>query len=362
MSLNKCPVCFKELSGEEVCPECGAKVNNIAEVDNCLPLFTVVGGRFEIGTIAARDKYCIEYYAFDKENNDVCRVTEFFPQQGAQRAEDKVTVVPLEEHMKDYKFSFRRFKERTAILEQHSNLEAIIPLRKSFAENETYYYASDVVKGKTLRSYTNGAMKAAEAFEMIKPVVTALGVLHNAGIIHRGVSPDTIIVTEQGKLVLTGLEFARDCLSRSELTVMLKSGYSAPEQYSSSGQGPWTDVYGICATIYWLITGSTPPDFFEVQENKDALVDLSSMAYGITAEQNNAIMKGLKIKAEERWQNVTELEKALYEGINSVSDPNEDNSVKNTVSKEEKKDKPPYAIIGAAAAAVIIIIALILLL
>lgn len=361
MEIKKCPFCFKELHGEEVCPECCTNIKENANTENRLPMFIVLDGRFEVGAVTQRDKYCIEYIAFDKEKNDVCRITEFFPKDGAVRAEDNVTVVPVEEYMKDFKFSFRRFKERTAILEQHSSLESIATIRKSFAENETFYYASDTVTGKTLREYSDGAMKAAEAFELIKPVVTALGVLHNAGIIHRGVSPDTIIVTDSGKLMITGLEFARDCLTRSELTVMLKSGYSAPEQYSSSGQGPWTDVYGICATIYWLITGSTPPDFFELTENKDALVNLSSMAYGITAEQNNAIMKGLSIKSEDRWQNVSELEKALYEGINSVSiSPNDNIDINNSTEKTKSK-KMPYVIIGSAIAIVIILIAIFLL-
>ncbi len=361
MEHKKCPFCFETLNDDNTCPGCGKEISKNVNTPNRLPMFTVLGGRFEVGAVSARDKYCIEYFAYDNEKNDVCHVTEFFPQEGVTRADDKLTVVVPEESMKDFKYSFRRFKERTAILEQHNNLESIIPIRCSFEENETFYYASDVIEGITLREYSKGEMKAVNAFSLIKPVVKALGVLHNAGIIHRGVSPDTIIVTEKGKLVLTGLEFARDCMSRSELTVMLNSGYSAPEQYSSSGQGPWTDVYGICATIYWMISGSTPPDFFELTENSNALVDLSSMAYGITAEQNNAIMKGLSIKAADRWQNVSELEKALYEGINSVLVPENDETGANNTAKGSGNGLSPVVIVGAIAAVIIVILIILLL-
>lgn len=83
----------------------------------------------------------------------------------------------------------------------------------------------------------------------------------SAGIIHRGISPQTILVTEKNELKLIDFQISAGRTTGTEIACEMYPGYSAPEQYSSAEwQGTWTDVYGISATLYRVLTGCVPTE------------------------------------------------------------------------------------------------------
>lgn len=124
-----------------------------------------------------------------------------------------------------------------------------------------------------------GTIPEDDAVAILTPVIMSLQTVHEAGILHRDIAPDNIIITKTGEVKLIDFgasRFATTSHSRS-LTVIIKPGYSPEEQYRSrSDQGPYTDVYSIAATLYKMITGKTPPDAMERRakyenQNKDIL-------------------------------------------------------------------------------------------
>ena len=109
----------------------------------------------------------------------------------------------------------------------------------------------------------NKRIDAEDLVELLVPLIEALDEIHSQGLIHRDISPDNIMVLPDGRIKLMDFGAARDYTEsgNKSLTVILKPGYAPPEQYQTHGvQGPWTDIYALCATIYKCLTGITPPD------------------------------------------------------------------------------------------------------
>ena len=133
-------------------------------------------------------------------------------------------------------------------------------------------------------------------------------------LIHRDISPQNIMITSQGVVKLLDFGGAREFLTSGEksMSVMLKPGYAPEEQYHSHGkQGPWTDVYGLCATMYRCITGEIPPDSIE-RVFRDSLKKISDFEISCPEKIESAILQGLEVHQEDRIQSMEELYQKLY--------------------------------------------------
>src|SRR5699024_8961292 len=105
---------------------------------------------------------------------------------------------------------------------------------------------------------------------------------------------------------------AREAASgNTTMTIALKHGYAPIEQYQYRGQGPWTDVYSLCATIYFCLTGKTPPQAID-RMCEDELIPPRQLGVNITEEQEQALLFGKGIRPRRRFQSVDELHAALY--------------------------------------------------
>ena len=145
-------------------------------------------------------------------------------------------------------------------------------------------------------------------------MIRSLSKVHDAGMIHRDISPDNIMITKYGGMKLLDFGAAREFAGNAEksLSIMLKPGYAPEEQYRSHGkQGPWSDVYALTATIYKCITGVTPVESME-RMREDTLKSPKELGVDISDAQNEAIMHGMAVYAENRFQNMDALHTALY--------------------------------------------------
>ena len=188
-------------------------------------------------------------------------------------------------------------------------------MRDFFYGNNTAYIVMEYIDGIDMRKYLKRLgrpLRPAEVFSVLRDVLRALSAVHKAGIIHRDISPDNLMLTREGKVKLIDFGASKDYSSSAKGAIFLKKGYAPIEQYSRDGrQGPWTDVYSLCASMYYLMTGVRIPVPQE-RMKQDSVRLLREMGVPILPRQDLAIQKGLRIEAKERHQTVGDLYQDLY--------------------------------------------------
>jgi serine/threonine protein kinase len=146
----------------------------------------------------------------------------------------------------------------------------------------------------------------------MRMVLRALDALHRQNMIHRDISPDNIFLTKDGRAKLIDFGSLRSYNNSQGLTTILKHNFAPYEQYRSNGnQGPWTDIYALCVTMYYALGGVLPPKAPD-RIMSDKTVPLNQLCPQLPEYVANAVMKGMAVFAEERFQNVEELYQQLY--------------------------------------------------
>lgn len=209
----------------------------------------------------------------------------------------------------------RDFLREARILSSLFEVKEVVKVFDYFEEGNEAYIVMEYVSGITLRQYTENKvelMSFEAAWTFLLPVMNALQKVHEKGLIHRDINPDNIIVREDGTLKLIDFGSARHYTEdKVAMTAIVKRGYAPPEQYMKRGkQGPWTDVYSICATIYEMITGVIPQQAIQ-RQNEDRLYPPSSYGCEISPQQEETLMKGLTLDYKKRHQNIEQLKQSL---------------------------------------------------
>ena len=228
------------------------------------------------------------------------------------------------------KSAFRKgiddFLREAKLLSLCQELDGIVSVRDFFEENGTAYLVMDYISGISVKEQirNQGAQKPDEVLKLMKPVIFSLSRLHKVGYIHRDISGDNLLFTSQSSLKLIDFGAARKMNPDGEMTrtVMFKRGFAAEEQYRVKGkQGAWTDVYGICAVLYYMMTGVVPVEAIE-RVIHDEVVPLEKMPdICLDIEKKKAIDKGMSVFGKNRYQTMDALYEALYlEGIEHLPD------------------------------------------
>ena len=231
-------------------------------------------------------------------------VKEFYPSGAANRTNtvsEEIIVTKGKEEF--FKKGVDRFLLEAKNVAAFSEEEGTVDLLDYFQENGTAYIVMEFLDGQNLKDYinTHGCFKLEELVTRLLPVMRSLSYMHKRGIIHRDISPDNIMYTKRGKLKLMDFGSARYYTNEErKMSVILKQGFAPEEQYRQNGeQGPHTDVYALCATIYACITGSVP------QSSLDRLVDdtlkkPSELGVKVLPYQEKALMHGLALSRKNR--------------------------------------------------------------
>ena len=283
---------------------------------------TVLQNRYLIGRVLGEGGFGITYIGLDKVLTKRVAVKEFYPAGAAHRASvvsDGVIITRGKEPM--YRKGVERFVQEARSLAAFSSEDGIVDVLDTFQANNTAYIVMEYLEGDTLKTLlkTKGVFDATKLIKLMEPVMKSLSVMHRTGFIHRDISPDNIMLTNNGRLKLMDFGSARYFLNQdSELSVMLKQGYAPVEQYSSrSQQGPYTDVYALCATIYTCITGSVPENSLD-RSRYDTLVPPSAKGVRISPVHEKALLHGLQPNAAARCPDM----ETLMREFNGVVDPN----------------------------------------
>lgn len=276
---------------------------------------TMVGGRYRLEKVLGVGGYGITYRGLDIRLERPVAVKEYYPSfwasRFAERGPEVHCMVGMEEN---YCKGIERFLEEAKTLVQLSNVSGVVRVNDFFEENKTAYLVMDFLDGKNLKQMAEGfggRIPADVLIPVLAPVISALRQVHAKGLIHRDISPDNIMMLSDGSVRLIDFGNARDTTNNKSMTLAMKEGFAAPEQYRSRGQGTWTDVYGICAIIYYCLTGKLPPQAMERLMGAPFPLP-SELGVEIPSWQEQAIMDGLDLYVQKRIQNMEELWQRLY--------------------------------------------------
>ena len=325
--FNLFDIVYSDKEEREVCPYCGyCEGTPPKELYNLDPGVGLYNNRYVIGTCIGFGGFGITYKAWDNVLETVVAVKEYYPTGLVQRVPGKPQVIIYTgESKEEYMQGLERFLDEAKNMAKFVDNPNIVHVDAFFEENNTAYLVMEYLPGMTLKSYLKskgGRIGCEEVIPIADAVITALKEIHAGGIIHRDISPDNIMLCNDGRIKLLDFGAARFSDADQERTrsIILKPGFAPPEQYQAkSKQGPWTDIYALCATVYRAITGVLPDE--SVNRVIEDTVQSPIQIYSDIPERiSNTVMKGMSIYPEIRFSNVDELKKAL-DGEKKVMEP-----------------------------------------
>lgn len=306
--------CMIDKGKHEICPHCGYKEGIIPNEQYHLLPGTILNGRYLIGKALGHGGFGITYLGFDTNQGVKLAIKEYMPSELATRfSNEKQISIYSGKKQQYFNYGLEKFLDEAKTLARFSNHPSIVSVYDYFEENKTAYLVMRYLEGITLGDYVSkqgGRIPYELAMNIMMPVVDALREVHNYGMIHRDISPDNIYITSKKQVKLLDFGAARHAIGEQNksLSIILKPGYAPPEQYYSNGkQGPWTDIYATAATIYRLITGISPGEAMERMID-DKLTLPSKYGIEIDEKIEQALIKGLSLKVEDRYQTMKEFQ------------------------------------------------------
>ena len=314
-----CFNCFASFEGGGVCPLCGFDLaENMQDYPVALWAGALLEGRYLVGRVLGQGGFGITYLALDMQLDAKVAIKEFMPSDIATRIKGTTVSVFSGDKSQDFDYGSERFLDEARTLAKFIGNPNIAGVSNYFSENGTSYFVMDYVEGISFKSYIasrGGNVSVEDTLNVMIPVLRALTAVHREGFVHRDVTPDNIYITHDGIVKLLDFGSARYSIGdkSKSLDVVLKVGYAPKEQYIRRGkQGAYTDVYSCAACFYAAITGFLPPESLERLE-RDEIAPISAGGIEIAPYLEYAIMKGLAVQAEDRFQTAEEFLRAIEE-------------------------------------------------
>lgn len=308
-----CSYCMNEIAQEsEKCPHCG-KSTAVSVAAHMLVPGTLLCARYTVGIAKGEGGFGITYIGRDNKLDRIVAIKEYFPSGLVNRnsaVSPNVTQTSEQQGQDAFRKGCERFLNEARTLAKFTGEPGIVNIIDFFEENNTAYIVMEYLDGISLGDYlkTNGVLTAEQTLTILMPVMLSLEKVHKQGLIHRDISPSNIMILKNTvKLIDFGAARNSAGDGNRSMSLMLKPGYAPEEQYRSKGvQGPWTDVYALCATIYKCITGITPDEAND-RLHSDELKKPSELGVKVTPSFEAALMKGLSVLQQNRYQSVQEL-------------------------------------------------------
>lgn len=311
--VGLCPSCFAQKIGPEACRECGYPTKSDNRPGVHLQPGTLLLSRYKTGRILGQGGFGATYLGWDDRLQVKVAIKEYYPSSLISRAQGSSNVIPFsDEHAESFSSGLTKFLDEARMLARLRDIKEIVGVQDFFEENATAYLVMELLEGRTMKKYlsdSGGRLDVRRTLSVLGPIMKALQTIHEQGLIHRDISPDNIFLTNSGERKLLDFGAARQAGGGQGggLTVILKPGFAPPEQYSNEGkQGPWSDVYAICATIYLALTGRTPPDATARFMN-DKVPKPAEMGVGLPVGFEKVLMAGLSMRWQERPQSMRDL-------------------------------------------------------
>lgn len=327
--VNLCIGCMKPLDDSGECPFCHLEQDAYQPIPRCLLPGTVLADRYVLGRVLGEGSFGITYMGWDQVLEHRVAIKEYYPSDYVSRdvirGTDKNVYVYERQGKEEYQENLNKFLNEARCLVRFNQCDGIVSVLDFFYENETAYIVMEYIHGMSVKNYirSHGPMEGKRVLQLMKPVLETLAKVHKTGMVHRDISPDNILFSDNEELVLIdfGSARVRNMEMTKSMTVVFKRGYSPEEQYRAKGrQGAWSDVYAICATMYFMLTAKTPEDAIErmIGASMKSLVEMPEVELSI--RQKEALMKGISVRAEDRYETIGKLMAELYAKESNLSE------------------------------------------
>jgi len=371
---NVCLGCFEPKRDQMICNRCGL-AGEYDQQPPYLPLKTVLAERYIVGKVIETNGEGVTYMGWDIADDTRVAIRELLPTNlcSRQRGHNDVFVVEFSEGA--FVKIKRQFLSLCRSLARMRGLSSMMEIYDIFEANKTAYAVSEYISNRTLREYlidTGGTLSWDRARTLFMPVLSTLGSLHSADIIHKGISPETLLMCDDGKVRISGFCVSAARMANSDILPQLFSGYAALEQYGFDDNiGPWTDIYSFAACIYRALVGNTPPEATSRVTN-DKLIIPARIAESLPAYVMIALANALQILAADRTESVELFREELSAApsvTNKVGDTREIKSVNrdrdrsrnrnwDDIPPPRRKKKPGYMRYGLLSAVLGVVVLL----
>lgn len=331
-----CMGCMNDKTYDGPCKLCG-----YSDDSPCIPTYmtpkTFLADRYIVGKVISYNGEGAVYIGYDTAAGIKVTIKEFMPDTLCMRrkGETEITVEPSSAALyKTYMSEFIDLNRTLMKLRGMSHVQTVLDV---FCENNTAYAVFEYINGISLKTYlanSSGEIAWEQAKELFSPFFTTLSLIHSAGILHRGISPQTIFVTDKLELKLTGFAISAARTTGTEIPCEMFAGFAAPEQYTNEINGTWTDVYGISAVLYRCLTGCTPTE--AIARSGGSMLEPMMINRNVPANISAVIMEGLQLSPDSRIRTITEFVDRLFSQPRPVETPPVD---KAHLTRREKKQR-----------------------
>ena len=347
MEKKRCYGCMRLKISTPFCEHCGHDERN-RNAPHQLPAGTVLREQYLVGKVLGQGGFGITYLGWDLYLDIPVAIKEYYPNGMVMRETTQTFSVAncLDDDGDRFRNNRDRFMREAKMLARFAYVPEIVQIKNFFLANNTAYIVMEYVQGITMKEYVRrrgGHLSVQETFAILQPIMVGLSKLHRAGLVHRDISPDNIMMLPGGGAKLLDFGAVRDVgaarrnqeLSQST-DAILKQGYAPIEQYQQKGDlGPWSDVYALCATIYYCLTGTVPPDSPARMLDEEKLV--FDHRIGLDRRQTRALSKGMAVRAADRPRNMEE----LYQEMFGVPIPVEEGPHPEPSKPPKEPEQPP---------------------
>ena len=256
MKFNRCFGCMEEIQGYP-CPHCGFDPRSVKGIEYALPMGTILAGKYLVGRVLGQGGFGITYVGWDIALERKVAIKEYYPSGQVSRNPGSrgLTWYTSVQSQQAKQNGTQIFLKEARKMSKVDDIPNVVRVRDLFQENETAYIVMDFVEGETLKARLEktGPLPWEQAKGIFLPAIQAMEQVHQAGLVHRDISPDNLMLTPDGKVKILDLGAAKDLSVNNGASSMqvAKGGFSPFEQYTQRGSsGPWTDVYAMAATVY----------------------------------------------------------------------------------------------------------------
>lgn len=281
---------------------------------------TLSDRRYRIDSFLEDNGLMVSYKAYDTFRKSIIIIRELFPQEILKRDVDhdyraeckKMSDEALFATMKEHVISRAKCLIRLYPIEGISNVLTYLE------ERETVYVVEEYTEGITLKAYLwkrhSTKFLVEDLMKYLQPVMETLQLLHEKGIYHGAITPETILITKSKKVIITGFTNPIEDVANSQLgnPAIRVDGYAPVELYLTEAvKGPATDIYAMAAILYRYVTGMRLPAYFERINEEKSTFEPALMQTRIMGFQSEAIMKGAAVYEFDRFRTIKEFQESL---------------------------------------------------